>query len=176
MSAPTLYRRVLGPRFDLLPEVLKRFHGAAAGGRARGTMRVVRGEGAVRNSLAELLRMPRAGENVPIRLEVVVDGERERWLRYFPGRCVSTVQWAAGNLLMERFGFGSFSCALVVQGSRVRYEFLRAWFAGIPLPLWLMPHVESYVDADETGWHVVVHILAPILGEIVQYEGWVESE
>jgi Domain of unknown function (DUF4166) len=176
MASLSLYRRVLGARFDELPEVLKRFHDGARGGRARGTFRVVRGDGMVRNIVAALLRMPRAGENVPIRLEVVVAGDRERWLRYFLGRCTATVQWADGNLLMERYGLSSFSSALVVQGSRMQYEFRRAWFAGIPLPVWLSPYVDGYVDAGEIGWRVTVHIFAPFLGEIIHYEGWVEPE
>jgi Domain of unknown function (DUF4166) len=176
MAALSLYRRVLGADFDKLPEVLKRFHGGARGGSARGTFRVGRADGIIRNSVAELLRMPRAGEHVPIHLEVVVKGDREHWLRHFPGRCTTTVQWADGNLLMERFGLTSFSSVLVVQGSRVQYEFRRAWFAGIPLPVWLSPYVDGYVDAGETGWRVAVHIFAPFLGEIVQYEGWIEPE
>ena len=176
MAPPSLYRRVLGAGFDQLPVVLRRFHDAANGGSARGMFRVVRGDGIVRNVVADLLRTPRAGEQVPIHLEVVVKGDREHWLRHFPGRCIRTVQWADGNLLMERFGLTSFSSALVVKGSRVNFEFRRAWFAGIPLPVWLSPYVDGYVDAGDTGWRVTVHIFAPFLGEIVGYEGWVEPE
>jgi hypothetical protein len=176
MASLGLYRRVLGARFDDLPDVLKRFHDGTTGSSARGAMRVVRGDGLVRQFVAELLRLPRAGESVPIRLEVEVDGDRERWLRQFPGRRTTTVQWAEGNLLMERIGPTTFSSALVVQGSRLRYEFRRAWFAGIPLPLWISPYVDGYADAGEAGWQVSVHIFAPFLGEIVHYEGWVEPE
>ncbi len=176
MASPSLYRRVLGAGFDQLPEVLRRFHDGEMGGSARGTFRVVRGDGMVRNIVAGLLRLPRAGESVPIWLEVKVNGDREQWLRHFAGRCTRTVQWADGNLLMERFGLTSFSSALVVTGSRVHYEFRRAWFAGIPLPVWLSPYVDGYVDAGATGWRVTVHIFAPFLGEIVHYEGWVEPE
>jgi hypothetical protein len=176
MASLGLYRRVLGASFDSLPDVLKRFHDGATGGRARGTFRVVRGDGPLRKFVAELIRLPRAGENVPTRLEVVVEGDRERWVRYFPGRCTTKVQWADGNLLMERIGLTTFSSALVVQGSRLRYEFGRAWFAGIPLPLWISPYVDGYSDAGEAGWQVSVHIFAPFLGEIIHYEGWVEPE
>jgi hypothetical protein len=176
MASPSLYRRVLGAGFDELPGVLKQFHDAANGGSARGMFRVVRGDGIVRNVVADLLGMPKAGENLPVRLEVKVDGDRERWLRHFPGRCTRTVQWAAGKLLMEGLGLSSFSSALVVQGARMHYEFRRAWFAGIPLPVWLSPYIDGYVDAGDTGWRVSVHIFAPFLGEIVHYEGWVEPE
>jgi hypothetical protein len=176
MTSPSLYRRVLGAGFDELPAVLKQFHDAANGASARGTFRVVRGDGIVRNVVADLLGMPKAAEGVPVRLEVKVNGDRELWLRHFPGRCTRTIQWADGNLLMERVGLSWFSSALVVHGSRMQYEFRRAWFAGIPLPVWLSPYVDGYVAAGETGWRVSVHIFAPFLGEIVHYEGWVEPE
>ena len=155
MASLGLYRRVLGARFDELPDVLKRFHDGTAGARPTGRFGSCVGRGRSGISWRTLLRLPRAGESVPIRLEVVVEGDRERWVRHFPGRRTKTVQWADGNLLMERFGLTSFSSALVVQGSRLRYEFRRAWFAGIPLPLWISPYVDGYVDAGETGWRVV---------------------
>lgn len=176
MATLPLYRRVMGANFEQLPEVLKRFHDHATGSRARGTFRVVRSGGLFRKIVAEVLRMPAAGDCVPIQLEVAVDGDRERWLRHFPDQCTTTVQWADGHLLMEQFGMVSFSCALVLEGSRLRYEFRRAWFAGIPLPALFSPHVESYVDAGDSGWRVAVHIFAPVLGEIVQYGGWIEPE
>jgi Domain of unknown function (DUF4166) len=176
MDSQSLYRRVLGDRFDTLPEVLKRFHGAAGKSDARGTFRVTRGSGYLRNLVATLLGMPRAGENVPVHLQVVAIEDREIWLRHFLGQTLKSVQSARGELLMERFGLGSFSCTLEVRGSRVVYVFKRSWFLGVPLPQWLAPCVDSYVDANETGWLVVVHIFAPLLGEIVHYEGWVEPE
>src|SRR4051794_344293 len=50
-----LYRRILGERFEALPEVLRRFHDAPGGGRARGSFRIERGRGWLRNGLATLL-------------------------------------------------------------------------------------------------------------------------
>jgi Domain of unknown function (DUF4166) len=176
MASLPLYRRVLGDRFDTLPEVLKRFHGASGKSHARGTFRVKRRSGYLHNLVATLMGMPRAGENVPVHLEVVVEDDREIWLRHFPGQTLKSVQWARGNLLMERFGLGSFSSALEVRGSRVVYVFGRSWFLGVPVPARLAPFVDGYVDAGETGWLVVVHIFAPFLGEIVHYEGWVEPD
>lgn len=176
MAFQSLYRRILGPRFDALPEVLKRFHGGADGGRARGTLQVERGAGLVRNALASMLGLPPAGQDVPVRLEVRVEGDRERWLRDFPGRRLRSVQWAEGALLMEAFGLTSFSSAVVVDGASLRYEFRRAWFAGVPLPSWLSFYVDGCVQAGDAGWRVAVHVFAPFVGEIVHYEGWVEPE
>lgn len=77
---------------------------------------------------------------------------------------------------MERAGAMSFSCALAIEGTRMVFDFQRAWLAGIPLPRALAPFVESYVEAGERGWWVLVRIFAPVLGEIVSYEGWIEPE
>jgi hypothetical protein len=176
MSCPSLYRRVLGAQFDLLPAVLRRFHDANGGGRARGTLRVDRRAGRLRNAVAALLGLPKAGLEVPVHLQVVVEGERERWIRDFHGHRVETFEWAWGDLLVESLGWTSFASALVLDGSRLRYVFRRAWFAGIPIPRWLSPSVESHVDAGEAGWRVVVGISVPVLGELVRYEGWIEPE
>jgi hypothetical protein len=100
MTPVPLYRRILGERFDALPEVLRRFHSAPGGGRVRGTLRVERGAGWLRSAVATLLRMPESNPAVPVRLEVEVDGDRERWCRSFGERRVVTTQWGAGGLLM----------------------------------------------------------------------------
>ena len=176
MASPPLLRRILGDRFDDLPEVLQRFHGSSTGGQARGTFLVERGNGWLRNTVASLFGMPKAGKDVPIHLEVVVEGDRERWFRRFPGQSLSSVLWAEGGLLIESFGLGSFAFELVIDGSRLRHEFRRAWFGGIPIPRPLAPFVDGWLDAGDKGWLVVVHIFFPILREIVHYEGWVEPE
>jgi hypothetical protein len=176
MPDSSLFQRILGPRFHDLPEVLQRFHGSTTGGHARGTFLVERGKGWIRNAAASLFGMPKAGTDVPIRLEVVVDGQRERWFRRFPGQTLSSLQWAEGGLLVESFGLGSMAFELVIEGSRLRHEFRRAWFAGIPIPRSLAPVADGWLDAGENGWLVVVHIIFPFLGEIVHYEGWVEPE
>jgi Domain of unknown function (DUF4166) len=176
MAARSLYRRILGARFDALPEVLRRFHDTPGGGRARGTLQVERAAGPLRNALASLLRLPEAGTDVSIRLEVEVEGDRERWVRHLQGRRLETVQWAQGDLLIESYGPTAFSSALVVEGSCLRYEFRRAWVIGILLPRRLAPLVDGRADAGDGGWRVAVRVAAPILGELVHYEGWVEPE
>ncbi len=97
MALPSLYRRILRERFDVLPSVLRRFHDADGGGRARGIFRVERAPGRLRGAIASILGMPRAGAEVPVRLGVAVEGDRERWTRDFDGRRVETVQWRGGN-------------------------------------------------------------------------------
>ncbi len=166
-----LYSRLLGDQFDSLPEALRRFHAAPEGSRATGVLRVVRAQGRLRSALASLLGLPASGDAVPTELRVSVEGNRERWTRRFQGRPIETVQWDWHNLLLERSGPFSFSCALRLEGSRLHYEFRRAWFYAFPLPQWLAPCVVSHVDGRDKGWDLYVQINAPFLGEIVRYEG-----
>ena len=137
LPPPSLYRRLLGPRFDELPETLRRFHDAAGGGKAQGVFQVKRGRGWLRNTVASLLGFPRAGTDVPVVLDVVVAGDRERWCRDFAGKKLVSTQWEHGELLIEKFGVGSFSSRVRLDGADLVYEFCRAWLAGVPLPSWL---------------------------------------
>jgi hypothetical protein len=177
MGQPSLYRRLLGERFESLPEVLQRFHDHPRGGRARGRLDVERGAGRLRTAVAELLRMPKPGMGVPVKLCVIVEGDRERWVREFDGqRTVETVQWAADGLLMEGLGPAYFASELVLDGPCLRYEFRRAWLAGMPLPRGLSPHIAGTVIAGEGSWRIDVDIAAPILGSLVRYSGEIEPE
>ncbi|MGH7140162.1 MAG: DUF4166 domain-containing protein [Pirellulales bacterium] len=173
-SAQSLYRRILDERFDSLPEVLRRFHDMPRGGRAHGTLQVKLAGGRLSNILASLLGLPEAGNNISTVVEVKVEGDRERWVRHFEGRRVETVQWVHAGLLMESFGATTFSSALTIEGSCLRYEFRRAWFAGIRLPRRLAPFVDGRVYGGDGGWRVVVRVSAPLLGELLHYEGWIE--
>jgi hypothetical protein len=176
MATASLYRRLLGLQFDVLPPVLQRFHDQPGGGKAHGQFDVERNRGRIANILASLLKLPKAGRSVPISLEVITEGDRERWIRSFAGQIVETVQWASNNYLMESFGHTSFSSKLVVDGSRLCYQFHCAWYRGIRLPLFLSPCIKGVVEAGETGWIVDVRIAAPVLGWLVHYRGWIEPD
>jgi hypothetical protein len=119
---------------------------------------------------------PAAGADVPVLLEVSVKGDREVWCRRFAGRPVVSRQWERDHLLIEAFGVNSFSCNLAIAGPDLIYEFRRAWLAGIALPSWIAPRVDGRVTGDPGGWHVSVRVFAPVLGEILHYEGRVEPE
>jgi hypothetical protein len=63
-------------------------------------------------------------------------------VRHIAGRRVETVEWMHGELLMESFGATTFASVLSIEGSCLRYEFQRAWFAGISIPGCLAPFVD----------------------------------
>jgi hypothetical protein len=167
-----LYQRVLGEDFERLPPVLRCFHASTAGGRAAGRFRVTRGPGWLRNWLANRIGLPPAGDQMPIRLAVRVEGEREHWCRQFDQHpALKTVQWAQNGQLREaawpmRFGF-----RLVLVGDTLRFEQVATWLAGLRLPCALLPRVRAEVTSRAAGWHVCVRVDVPLLGFLAQYEG-----
>jgi hypothetical protein len=172
----TLYRRVLGEAFDRLPPVLHRFHGLPDGGSLQGVLRVTRGSGRIRGNIADLLGLPVAGEPVRLQLQVVVEDERERWMRRFDGVPVETVQWESRGLLIEATGIVKCAYRVEVAVEGMTLHLVHAWLGPLPLPRFLTPRIEAVAMARGRAWWVQARIAAPFLGLLAQYEGEVVPE
>jgi hypothetical protein len=171
VSAP-LYQRLLGEDFERLPPVMRAFHTSARGGSADAIMRVERGRGLLHRIAGWLGRLPEAGEHVHTSVEVRVERDRERWIRSFEGTRVESVQWAEGDLFVERSGPLAFVFELELDPEGVlHFRLARVRFFGIPLPRFLAPSAISTVVPDREGWQVEVEMRAPILGTVLRYEG-----
>src|SRR5262245_17048141 len=113
---PSLYRRLLGDAFDALPPSLRDFHDVQRERCFRAVFRITRGKGPLCGLLCRLGRLPPAGEQVPMRLRVVAEGQRERWVRHFGSHRLESVQWAAGGLMVESVGPLRLAFRLTVEG------------------------------------------------------------
>jgi hypothetical protein len=169
----SLYHRTLGNSFDCLPLALKRFHNAPTGGTAEGSLCVTRGAGRMRHVLAVLMRLPKPGKQVPVRLQVEIQGNAECWTRDFGSLRLITRQWLHHGLLIETAGPLRFGFRLRGNGSGMRFEFARCWLMGLPLPRAFSPRVNASVSGQDTGWWVQVRIEVPVFGMLTQYEGLV---
>ncbi|MGB6231651.1 MAG: DUF4166 domain-containing protein, partial [Litorimonas sp.] len=81
---------------------------------------------------------------------------------------------AAGTII-ERFGPVRVRLALVVEGDRLRY-ITRGWsLFGVPLPRALVPGGTIFETVDAQGrFRFHVDMIAPGLGRLVRYEGWLK--
>lgn len=170
---PALYRRLLGDAFDSLPPTLRDFHDVEQERHFRAVFRITRGRGPLRGLLCRLGRLPPAGEQVPLRLRVVPEGNRERWVRDFDGHRLESVQWTAGGLLIEALGPLRLAFRVTVDGPALRLETVQAWVLGVNWPLWLAPRGTGVEVGREDGCDIVARAEAPLLGLLVQYEGLV---
>lgn len=175
-TTPSLYRRILGDKLDVLPQPLRKFHESPGGARAQGTFHVTRGPGRLRGWLAALLGFPPTAPNVPLELQVAVEGDRERWIRRFDKHPLETLQWQSRNLLIESGGPMRFGFELIADKSSLRYRLVRAWFCLVPLPRWLSPRLEGIESHREGGWNVEVKFALPVVGMLIRYEGFVRFD
>jgi len=170
---PTLYRRLLGETFQTLPPVLRDFHGLPGGGSARGIFCVTRGKGWLCRALADRMRLPPQGDIVALQLRVVVEGDQERWVRRFDGVRFQTVQSARAGLLIETAGPLRFGFRVAAGPECLRFEQVRGWLYGLPLPHALMPRVMATATATarEASWAVDVGVELPLIGLLARYSG-----
>ena len=130
----------------------------------------------MRQLLALAMRLPSPGDTVPVHLQVHVCGETEHWTRDFGSQRLVTMQWLDRGLLIETAGPLRFGFRLSADDMGMRFEFVRCWFAGLPLPFVFAPRVTASASEYEEGWWVRVYVEAPILGMLTQYEGKVTPQ
>lgn len=170
-AVPSLYRRVLKEAFDTLPPALRRFHDQPAEGVAVGSLRVTRGDGWLRHLAAALMRLPPAGACVPIRLEVRVEGDQERWIRHFDGLRLETLQWHQNDLLIEAVGPLRFELRVEADRAGMQFRSVRCRLFMLPLPAALAPRICANITGRESGWWVDVRVETPWMGLLARYEG-----
>ena len=146
-----LYREILQGDFDKLPSSLRKFHASPTGGRASGTVVVEH----VNRWLAALIGFPRAGE-LPLELQVVVQGNEEIWIRKFGGVERRTLQRRQGDLLLETAGPVRILFRLVADQTGMRFQLQRARFWIVPIPLRIEAY--AYAWADEASWSFKVTV------------------
>lgn len=177
-----LYESVVGAEWQLAPVAVRRAHLHTENLLASGIFCVKHGRGLLVRLLIWLLRLPRAGPEVPVHLHVTRHPAGEGWVRQFGERRIVTVQRAvAGGLLGERFGPLEFQFRLQIDGGAVDYIQQRAVInvgkLCLPLPRGIAPQVsatESAVGTDRTFVHVTVSL--PGLGLLIEYAGELSVE
>ena len=145
-----LYPLLLGPDFEKLPQALRDFHGAPSGERASGAATVKHDN----PWLARIVGFPPAGEDIPVRLEVVAEEDSEEWRREFGGTTLDSIQRRDGNLLLETFGVLRLFFRVFPVEHGLRLELQRARLGIIPLPL----RIEASERGCESGWEFEVNV------------------
>ena len=168
-----LYRRALGDAFECLPPVLQAFHQSLAGhvAVAHGRIQITHGSGWFRRTLAVLLRLPQAGENVPVTLQIESHGDKERWVRQLGTQRLVTWQWLQQNGLVESAGPLRFGFQLDADTEGMRFVSRKCWFLGVPMPPALAPRVTAQVRGAAQSWWLTVCLDVPGVGRLLSYEG-----
>ncbi|MBS1914528.1 MAG: DUF4166 domain-containing protein [Bacteroidetes bacterium] len=174
MDEPTLYQRLLGDSFPLLPEPLQRFHSLGAGGTAKGLVTVEWAANRLARLCARLLKLPKAGTHVPVCVVVEPDGNREVWSRWFGRELIRTVQRAHHGLLAERKGPATVYFVLCADAGGITFQYHSTRMFGIALPRFIAPCIAARAAGDGQGWRIHVRISVPMVGPIASYYGLIQ--
>jgi len=77
--------------------------------------------------------------------------------------------------VVERFGPIAVYLAILVQNGRQILKTTGWSVFGIPLPKFLMPGGEVFEHDANGRFNFHVDMVAPLLGRLVKYEGWLEE-
>jgi len=171
-----LFRRVLGDGFDRLPEVTRRLHRGRPAVIAIGEAEVMPAANPFGRLVAASFGLPRTPGKQPVRVVIESRDGREHWTRLFGEKPMRSIMSAApGNLIEEQFGPFSLRMRLVVKSGGLDMERVSGRLWGVPLPGFLLPEIRATERVDDYRRHAFdVEIIAPLVGRLVAYKGWLE--
>jgi len=173
-----LYHRVLGPAYDTLPAPIRALHDIGQGKIFKGHANITRGNNILANSVANIFRFPRGGDDVPVTVSLTRHKDIEHWVRHFDGKRMFSTQDAGRGKdafqIIERFGPVSARLNVTLSDGRLNLTPTAFRVFGIPLPKFTFPRGDmfEYVKDGEFMFHV--DIVAPLIGRLVKYEGNLE--
>lgn len=169
---PILFRRLLGPRFDALPQAVRSVHGTTRPRVHEGSARARAGRGPGARLLRVLLGLPGTGRHVA-EVTIAPSTNDEIWTRRFGSRSFSSRFTDTARIGVFEEGFGPLHFAFDLQAiaTGVRWR-LMGWRLGpLALPFALAPKIKA--AADEVGgcYRFSVVVAHPWLGLLFAYRG-----
>jgi hypothetical protein len=176
----TLYKRMLHDVWDTLSSPIRDMHSLTNTKTVTGKADVERGKNLLANIIANLFGFPKAGKNVPVRVDFTVKNNKQYWRRTFDRNSFLSIQSEGKgryqHLICERFGIFNFGLAAVVENEMLTLIIRRWDCLHIPLPLCLAPKGLSYEHSHDGKFHFHVEVILPVVGQVVRYKGYLEHE
>mgnify|MGYP005726027529 CR=1 FL=1 len=169
-----LYKRLLGSRYGLLPQAVQQLHDVQGEYVWHGRCDVKRGTHFFARILAEILSLPRSGQDIDVEVRFKQEGEKEHWRRSFGGRPFQSVQWQEGELLYERLNLTTLVFEVITSPERLSLSLCGLRVCGIPVLGVLRPEVSAEEREMDKKFHFTIHTTLPLIGLLVAYEGTLE--
>ena len=172
-----LFVAALGSDFARLPRSVQALHDGPLPQHFVGRAHVRRGPSRVANWIADLAGFPPAGQDVPLRVDILPSDGGEVWQRDFDGHVTRSYLSTPGQRCVdERFGAVTLRLTLRVSGDGLGIGIGGArLFGRIPLPSFLWPISRSRESAGPDGaFRFDIAGGLPFLGEMIAYDGSLE--
>lgn len=174
MSAPGLFRRILGPEFDRLAPYVREVHGGNTL-QLRGRVTVTRGSAMLGLLIGRLASLPDAQHDAAARIDLVLEGEGETWTRHFGNsRPMRSHLHARDGLLLERLGPVRLRFRLREKSCAIVWELESVSFFGIPAPRRWFAATAARSFEENGRYCFEVDVALPIVGHLIGYRGSTE--
>ncbi len=167
----SLFRRLMGDRFDALPRQLRAVHDGEAMRVFTGQCRVERGAGLLSRICGAVASLPPAAAAVPIEVSIETRGTAETWIRNFGGKAMRSTLRERDGLLEERLGPAVFRFVLVAERDAIEWRLVGVRSLGIPLPLAWFDKVAARESLEGNLYLFDVRAELPVAGLLVRYRG-----
>lgn len=170
MSDEALFPSRLGAAFALLDPDLQWVHSGESRDLA-GTVTVQRGTSLTAKVLGALTSLPPTLREAPIRIQIDVAGDKERWIRTYTSRHImSSTLYKDGTALVERVGPAALTFRIIERDTGMDWQLQKVSMLGIPLPAaWF--EISARVDMQQGRYHFLIDSAVRGAGLIVRYEG-----
>jgi len=173
-EADSLFERVLGPRVEVLPPIVRRIH-THAPVHLLGRASVEGARTWPTKMVARLFGFPSGTPDTDAEVFLKRRGHEEIWIRRFGGSTFRSTLRAAdtAGCVYEQFGPFDFMLKIAPDPSGFTLT-VAGWKLGpLQLPLRLAPQAPARAYADEEGrYRFDVAIALPWIGQLVRYRGW----
>lgn len=170
-----LFRLLIGPAFAGLPLAVRNVHQDCAETALEGRCRIDRGHGALAALFCAVSSLPKAGDDVPVRVTIRRDEGGETWAREFGGKPMVSRLRARDGLLEERLGPTTFRFALSADRERITWKVVGARVLGIPVPASMFAGVSASESTEGGRYRFEVEARLPVVGLLVRYRGALDA-
>ncbi|MDX1452584.1 MAG: DUF4166 domain-containing protein [Oleiphilaceae bacterium] len=166
--------------FDLHP-LLQKLH--VQGGRLKGEVNLYYGSGLagiIGKRLARKMNLP--GEGVQqLQVDISHSDDGLHWGRCFNNqKSVVSLFKPVGNVTngywVETTGPLTMHLTVEIIDGGWYWKCLQLRFAGLPVPVWLMPKTRAYKKIEQDQYSFLVEFSLPYLGHLVSYQGLLKAE
>lgn len=172
----SLFAALIGAeRFALLPPLVRQLHEASRTHRYTGRCDVDGAANPIARCCAAAARLPRSASNVPLSVEIAVEGDLcESWTRDFGSQRMRSRLELDGGLLAERLGLVRLWFRLDASTDGLAWHIVRVKALGMPLPARWFRGVVAREHADGGRYRFDVRAELPVIGRLVRYRGWLD--
>jgi Domain of unknown function (DUF4166) len=173
MRADPLFPCLLGADFLHLDPKLQWVHSGDSRD-LRGSVTVQRGTSAIAKILSVLTSLPPALKDAPIRIQIDIKDDKERWTRTYAGKHrMTSMLFNDGSCLVEQLGPASLAFRLVERAAGIDWRVEHVSMIGIPLSAsWFQ--ISARVDVQNGRYHFLIDSALRGIGRIVCYEGFLD--